>query len=193
MLSERLKQLAGAVTFQGATYRAIAHDRSALMPSLVVIVLAYALVGLVEAYQLVIAQDPDPAYAIVSIGMRTGYQMLTALSVWVIGGALNSILASRMFQGTIDVGQMMRIYGFAGVFRVLSAIPFASIALGGLSISFGYLLTLVGNGVGLRATAGLSTLHAAVVALLSGIIMFALLIGTNYMQILLFYTLGLPY
>lgn len=192
-MSERLKQLAGAVTFQGATYRAVAHDTRAMVPSLIVIVLAYALVGVVEGYHLVVEQNPEPAYAVVSMGMRVGYQMLTALSLWVLGGALNAILASQVFKGTIEVGQMMRIYGYAGVFRVLSVIPFTSVTFAGISVSLGYLLTLVGNGVGLRATARISALHAALVALLSGIIMFVLLIGINYMQNLLFYTLELPY
>lgn len=193
---ELLKRLAGIITLKGAVYRDIALDSEQTDASGAVIVSVYILIGLIDGYIVATANEVGRAMQIVTVGMTGGYQLFTGLFVWVVGGYLNALIASKVFQGNVNVGQMMRIIGYASIFRILGTIPLAGLTLLGITLDMkllSYLLTLVGSGVGLHASSQIGVVKTIITTITAGTILFYLVRLIKYVVVLLFYTLGIPY
>lgn len=193
---ELLKRLAGIITLRGAVYRDIALDSEQTDASGAVIVSVYILIGLIDGYIVATANDVGSAMQIVTVGMTGGYQLFTGLFVWVVGGYLNALIASKVFRGNVNIGQMMRIIGYASMFRILGTIPLAGFTLFGIALNMkflSYLLTLVGSGVGLHASSRIGIVKTIITTITAGAILFFLVRLIKYIVVLLFYTLGIPY
>jgi hypothetical protein len=193
---ELLKRLAGIITLRGAVYRDIALDSEQTDASGAVIVSVYILIGLIDGYIVATANEVGSAMQIVTVGMTGGYQLFTGLFVWVVGGYLNALIASKVFRGNVNIGQMMRIIGYASMFRILGTIPLAGFTLFGIALNMkflSYLLTLVGSGVGLHASSRIGIVKTIITTITAGAILFFLVRLIKYVVVLLFYTLGIPY
>ncbi len=193
---ELLKRLAGIITLKGAVYRDIALDSEQTDASGAVIVSVYILIGLIDGYIVATANEVGRAMQIVTVGMTGGYQLFTGLFVWVVGGYLSALIASKVFQGNVNVGQMMRIIGYASIFRIPGTIPLAGLTLLGITLDMkllSYLLTLVGSGVGLHASSRIGVVKTIITTITAGTILFYLVRLIKYVVVLLFYTLGIPY
>ncbi|NJN66509.1 MAG: hypothetical protein HC884_07240 [Chloroflexaceae bacterium] len=196
-IQDRLKEqgmlLKGIVTFRPSVYTAVAHDPRATGTSGIIIIAVYMLIGCVQAMIAPASTEETTSLMVklYGIGMFTGYQLFQALFAWVVGGVINTFLATRLFRGTINLAQMMRIIGYVSVFRLLEL---ATIA-GGLTQAIffvWYALLLIGHGVGIRAVAKIDAPRAAATAVLAGVPMYFLMILITYVIKLLFFTLDLP-
>lgn len=193
----QLERLLGILTFNKAVYQGIANDPKQTDSAGAVILSVYVLNGLVQGYTVAMAQpDTSRAMKMVTVGMSGGYQLFVGLFVWVVGAFLHVVLATTIFRAEVNVGQMMRIIGYASLFRLLGLIPLAPFveSFYGFTLDIkllGYLLAMVGSGIGLKAISRIGILPAVLVSIIAGALALYLILIIQYIINLLFYTLGL--
>ncbi|MEA3501464.1 MAG: YIP1 family protein [Actinomycetota bacterium] len=58
------------------------------------------------------------------IFVMVGVGILLAIVGWVVWAVITSLIGTKVFKGTTDVGEMLRVLGFAQAPRVIGVIPF---------------------------------------------------------------------
>ena len=61
-----------------------------------------------------------------------GLGILSAVVGWIVWAATTSFIGTRLFKGTTDMGEMLRVLGFAQAPRVIGLIPFLGPVRGGV-------------------------------------------------------------
>lgn len=69
-----------------------------------------------------IANFPVPAEG--GIFVMVGVGILLAIVGWVVWAVTTSVIGTKVFKGTADFGEMLRVLGFAQAPRVIGVIPF---------------------------------------------------------------------
>lgn len=119
------------------------YNRAERTPNLIwqalgVVVLANALaaVGSWIGYENTVGEDlwngirgwlgignfPIPAEG--GLPVMVGLGVLLAVAGWIVWAATTSFIGTRVFKGTTDLGEMLRVLGFAQAPRVIGVIPF---------------------------------------------------------------------
>ena len=118
-----VERMVGAATLDVRIYEEVEHDQNATGQAAGVV----ALVAIAAAIG---------SYGLGGIYGAIG-QIVAAFVGWVIWSAVTLVIGTKIFDGTADMGEMLRTLGFAqavGVIKVLSIIPLlgwiASIAAG---------------------------------------------------------------
>ncbi len=191
-LKEQGKLLKGIVTFQPSTYTTIANDPAATSSSGAIIIAVSMIVGFVQATIAPSTLEGGTSLLVrlYGIGMFTGYQLFQALFAWVVGALFTTLLATRLFGGSLSIAQMMRIIGYVSVFRLLEVTTVVGVPQAVFFVW--YALLLVGHTVGIRAVARIEPLKAAATAVLAGVPLYFLLILIIYVIRILFLVLELP-
>lgn len=156
------ERMIGAATLNISIYEEVEHDRTATGQAAGVV----ALVAIANA----IGAIGDGALAVIG-------GLILAFVGWIVWSALTLFIGTRLFEGTADMGEMLRALGFAqsaGVLNVLAILPL----LGWLvSLAVG-LWVLVCGIVGVRQALDFTTGKAILTVLIGWLIyvaMFALL------------------
>jgi hypothetical protein len=118
--------LLGAVMLRPAAYRAIAHDGS-LTTIAAILVLTVGLVsgffaGLFPAGTLTINGqliEPGLPYAVGNMLARA----ISDLAGWFISASLCATIAAQFFRGLTNRGEMLRVFGFTSLFKLLGVFP----------------------------------------------------------------------
>jgi hypothetical protein len=58
------------------------------------------------------------------IFVMVGMGVLLAIAGWIVWAVVTSVIGTKVFEGTTDVGEMLRVLGFAQAPRVIGVIPF---------------------------------------------------------------------
>jgi hypothetical protein len=95
-------------------YNAIEHDRSYTVRAMLLVVVVSAASGL------------GSAIAVDGVDMIEGSlsYTVTGLVGWVMWSASASLIGRRLFAGTTDLGQMLRVLGYAQAPRIIGIVPF---------------------------------------------------------------------
>ena len=124
-------------------YNEIEHDRSATLPALIVVVVATGLGGIGSA----IAAESN-----VVVGSIGG--AVTGVIGWIVWSAIALQVGRRAFGGTADLGEMLRVIGFAFAPLAIGVIPWLGF--------IGALWTLVAAVIAIREGLDFSTGNAVV-------------------------------
>lgn len=110
-----LERVIGVFKLDVATFEDIEHDTTATMQALIVVVV----VAIISAVGSAIG-------AVVSGGGVVGgifSSLITVLAGWVVWSALTYFVGTSLFGGQADLGEMLRVIGFAYAPQVLGIIP----------------------------------------------------------------------
>jgi hypothetical protein len=106
------ERMIGAATLDVGTYEEVEHDTTATAQAAGVV----ALVAIASAIG---------SYGVGGIGGALS-QLIGAFVSWVVWAAITLFIGTKVFNGTADMGEMLRTLGFAqavGVIKVLGIIP----------------------------------------------------------------------
>lgn len=150
------QRMIGAATLSIPTYEEVEHDRTATGQAAGVV----AIVAVASAIG-----------AIGGGGLAVIGTLVMAFVGWIIWSALTLFIGTRLFEGTSDMGEMLRVLGFAqsaGVLYVVGIIPI----LGGLvKIAVGLWLLVCGI-VGVRQALDFSTGKAIATVVIGWLVYF---------------------
>jgi hypothetical protein len=154
------QQLWGLVTFHGPTYRRIAEDPSLSGLAAGMVVISAVLIGLIGGLSsdsiavngLIVPAGPVHAAAQLLISL------VAALLAWVLASALCARVASDVFGGNTDTGEMLRVFGFLSIFSLLWLVPAGALLLAALLV--------VGIVIAIREAAEFSAGRAVATALI---------------------------
>ena len=107
------KRMIGAATLDVSTYEEVEHDQTATGQAAGVVALV-AVAGVIGSYG-----------AGGSVGMILA--VVSAFAGWLIWSAITLFIGTKVFDGTADMGEMLRALGFAqavGVLKVAGIVPF---------------------------------------------------------------------
>ena len=110
-MNSLVDRMVRAVKLENALYDEVEHDASAISQAALVVVLASVLAGLGSTLR---------HFSI--LGLAAG--ILSSLVGWAVWSACTWFIGTRVFKGTADVGEMLRVLGFAYTPMMLGIIPF---------------------------------------------------------------------
>lgn len=108
------ERMVGAATLNVPTYEEVEHDTTATGQAALVVTLV-AIAGAIGSYGMG-----------GGVGAALG-QVISAFVGWLIWAAVTLFIGTKVFDGTADMGEMLRTLGFAqsiGIVRVLGVVPF---------------------------------------------------------------------
>jgi hypothetical protein len=160
-------RLLGVALFQAPTYRQIADDPTATPSAGVVMLVATALAGFIGGLtadsitlngQRVFA---GPLHGVV----RALIEVCAGLVSWVIGSVVGALVATSLFRGRTNTAEMLRVLGYASVFRLLWIFPCGFV--------LSWLLSAVGTVIAVREAAEFDTSKAVITAAVAWAVSFA--------------------
>jgi hypothetical protein len=159
-----VERMIGAAKLDAQTYEAVEHDTNAMTQAAVVVVLA-AIAGAIGSLR-------DASAGGIVLGL------LSAVISWVIFSAMAYFVGTRLVpssETSANLGELLRTLGFAQTPSLLSVVGFIPVA-GPLIAFVGAVWTLVANIVAIRQALEMSTGRAIVVAILSVIVLFLIVL-----------------
>jgi hypothetical protein len=157
------ERIIGVLTLKPAVYREIADDTNATLTAGIIVAIVALFVGLAGGIVTAVTRELNTGQALLVGSISAIIQVIASMLGWTLGGFLNAFVATKLFNGDTDTGEMMRVFGFASIFQVIGVIPI----IGGL---IGAILSIIGNVIGIREAAEFTTGKAIGTALISGII-----------------------
>lgn len=157
-----MDRLMGIITLKPAAYKAVAEDRSATSMAAMIVIAVAIILGIITGIEG--AAGTTTSTAGIVIGAIISSIILTPIG-WLINGWLLAFVAKTFFQGDTDTGEMLRVTGFASVFRLAGIIPI----IGGL---IALVLGIIANVIGIREAANLDTTKAVLTAIIAAVIAF---------------------
>lgn len=157
-----VERVIGVLKLDVPTFEEIEHDQEATVQAAIIV----AVVAVVSAIGL--ALNPDIGF---NIGALIGV-ILSSILGWVAWSAVVYFVGTRFFGGTADLGEMLRVIGFAQVpqaINVLAFIPF----LGGIIGLIALIWSLITGVIGVRQGLDVST-GTAVIVMIIGAIAYAI-------------------
>jgi hypothetical protein len=145
-------------------YNAIEHDRSYTMRALVLVVIVSAASGIGSAIGVEgVSRIEGPVT-----------DTITGLAGWFLWSASAAFIGRRFFAGTTDLGEMLRVLGYAQAPRIIGIIPLLG--------PVGWAWALVAGVVAVREGQELTTGRAALVVVTGG----AVVVLLNWFAALVF-------
>lgn len=159
-----LERIVGVLKLDVPTFEEIEHDQSATGQAALVVVLVAVLSGLGSGLSG-------------TNGFSLGGLLLGIIGViigWVVWSALVYYIGTSFFGGTADIGEMLRVIGFArapSALGILAFIPVVGLIIGLVAAVW----SLVAGVIGVRQGLDISTTNAVIVVIIGWIV--AVVIG----------------
>lgn len=152
----------GVLKLDVPTFEEIEHDQGATGQAALVVVLVAVLSGLGAG------MAGDTGF---SIGLLIG-AVLTSIIGWIAWSAVVYFVGTNFFGGTADIGEMLRVIGFAQVPQALNLLAFIPVI--GSIVGFAALVwALITGVIGVRQGLDVST-GTAVIVMIIGAITYAI-------------------
>ncbi len=156
----------GVFKLNAATFNEIEQDKTATTQAALVVVLVALISGIGAAIGAVMLNRTMPGLMEGLEGsLGEGFDMslipqmspigaflnavIGALLSWLVWSALTYFVGTKLFNGTADMGEMLRVIGFAQAPRLLSALGFIP-CIGALFSIAGWVWALAASFVGIR-------------------------------------------
>ena len=164
-----MDRLMGIITFKAPVYKEVAEDRTATPTAAMIVIGVAIIVGIING--LLSMGTTGSSAAGVIIGAVISSIIITPIT-WFLNAWLLAFIAKSFFQGDTDTGEMLRVTGFAAIFRLVGIIPI----IGGL---IALVLVIIANVIGIREAANFDTGKAVLTAIIAAVIAFivALILG----------------
>lgn len=159
-----MDRIIGIVTFKSETYREVAEDTTATTKAGIIVAIVAIITGISSGVMTAFRLDTETFIMIIMAIFIPIVQIVASLLGWLLGGWLNATVATKLFNGDTDTGEMLRVFGYSRIFQLLAAIPIVGIV--------GAILSVIGNVIGIREAAEFSTGKAVGTAIISGLIVF---------------------
>lgn len=161
-----LQRIMGVFKLSAATFTEIENDQTATTQAAIVVILVAILGGIGAAVGAIALNRAMPGIVEGLEGtLGEGFDMslvpqmspvgaflnaaIGALLSWLVWSALTYLVGTKLFKGTADMGEMLRVIGFAQAPRLLSVFSFIP-CLGGLLSLAGLIWALVASFIGIR-------------------------------------------
>ena len=161
-----LQRILGVFKLDKATFAEIEGDQSATTQAAIVVILVALVAGIGAAIAAVMLNRTMPGLmeglsesGIEGLDLTMVPQMspigaflnavIGALLSWVVWSALTYFIGTKMFGATADMGEMLRVIGFAQAPRLLSGLSFIP-CLGGILSLVGWVWALAASFVAIR-------------------------------------------
>ncbi len=161
-----LQRILGVFKLDKATFAEIEADQSATTQAAIVVVLVALIAGIGAAIAAVMVNRTMPGVieglgesGIEGLDLSMIPQMspigaflnaaIGALLSWLVWSALTYFIGTKLFGGTADMGEMLRVIGFAQAPRLLSGLSFIP-CLGGILGLVGWVWALAASFVAIR-------------------------------------------
>lgn len=161
-----LQRILGVFKLNKATFAEIEADQSATTQAAIVVVLVALIAGIGAAIAAVMVNRTMPGVieglgesGIEGLDLSMIPQMspvgaflnavIGALLSWLVWSALTYFIGTKLFGGTADMGEMLRVIGFAQAPRLLSGLSFIP-CLGGILSLVGWVWALAASFVAIR-------------------------------------------
>lgn len=171
-----MDRIMGVLTLKAPVYRQIAEDQSATTTAAIIVAIVSVVSGVVGAVFLSALSSSLPQTGGMNPTNPIGFAIQTiavGLIGWVVGSWAMAF-AGNALGGKTNTGEMLRVYGFASIFSLLSIIP----CLG----FFAWILAIIATVIGIREAAEVSTGKAIGI----GIVAFIVLIVVSFVLNLIF-------
>lgn len=190
-----LQRILGVFKLSKATFEEIEGDQSATTQAAIVVVLVALIGGIGAAIGAVMLNRSMPG--LMEGLSQSGIEGLDAslipqmspvgafinavvgsLLSWLVWAALTYFIGSKLFGASTDMGEMLRVIGFAQALRLLSGLSFIP-CLGGVLSLVGWVWALAASFVGIREGLDLDTGKTVITIVLAFIAAFlvSMLIG----------------
>jgi hypothetical protein len=153
-----MDRLMGILTFKAPVYKEVAEDRTATGTAAMIVIAVAIVVG------IVVGILTNGASVGLIVGAIVSSIIVTPIA-WFINAWLLAFVAKSFFQGDTDTGEMLRVTGYAAIFRLASIIPI----LGGL---IALVLGIIANVIGIREAANVDNTKAILIAIIAAVIAF---------------------
>jgi hypothetical protein len=156
--STMMDRLMGILTFKAPVYKEVAEDRTATGTAAMIVIAVAIVVGIVTGILT------NGASVGLIVGAIVSSIIVTPIA-WFINAWLLAFVAKSFFQGDTDTGEMLRVTGYAAIFRLASIIPI----IGGL---IALVLGIIANVIGIREAANVDNTKAILIAVIAAVIAF---------------------
>jgi hypothetical protein len=156
--STMMDRLMGILTFKAPVYKEVAEDRTATGTAAMIVIAVAIVVGIVNGF---LAGNSGAG---VIIGSIVSSIIITPIA-WFINAWLLAFVAKSFFQGDTDTGEMLRVTGYASIFKLAQIIPI----IGGL---IALVLGIIANVIGIREAANVDNTKAILIAIIAAVIAF---------------------
>jgi hypothetical protein len=190
-----LQRIIGVFKLNAATFADVEQDQSATTQAALLVLLVGLVAGISGAIGAVAFNQTAPGImesleGAFGEGMDLGFVpqmspvggfingLVGAILSWLVWSALTYFIGTKLFSGTADMGEMMRVIGFAQAPRLLSIFGFIP-CLGGLLSLAGWIWSLAASFVGIREGLDLDSGKTLVTILLAfiGAVVVSFLVG----------------
>jgi len=151
-----MDRLMGILTLKAPVYKEVAEDRSATSTAGMIVIAVAIIVGIING---LLAGGNGAGVIIGTIILSI---ILTPIG-WFLNAWLLAFVAKSFFQGDTDTGEMLRVTGYAAIFRLAGVIPI----IGGL---ISLVLGIIASIIGIREAANVDNTKAILIAIIAGVI-----------------------
>ena len=152
------RNVLSAVLLDAEFYNRAEHDRSLTKQAAAVVVVATTMAGVGSAIAI-----ESNVFAGAALGLVGG------LVGWVLWSALALVIGTKLFAGTSDIGEMLRVVGFSFAPLAIGVVPWLGLV--------GAVWTLVAAVIGVREGLDFSTKRAVFTMAIGWVVWLALSIG----------------
>lgn len=165
-----LKRIGGVFRLDSQTFEEVEGDTNALGQAVLVVFIVALVASLGSIFGALISDD---------VPLRSGLSTLLSVMVgWVVWSVVTWFAGVTFFGGKADIGEMLRVIGFAYAPQVLGIIPCIGWPIGIIwSIAAGFVA--VRQGLDLDNTKTLFTIVVGVIAYIVVMIIFSIILGTT--------------
>lgn len=161
-----LERAVRAARLDVSLYEEVEHDRSYTQEAFLIVII----VSVLGAIGTWVGPD-DRNLVTILLNMA-----VSGLLGWVIWAAVTLVVGTRVFGGTADYGEMLRVLGYAQAPLALAIIPFIGALVGGIwAIVSG--VVAVRQGLDLSTGQAVATVLIGVLAIIATVIVIGLLFG----------------
>ncbi len=185
-----LQRILGVFKLDKATFAEIENDRTATTQAAIVVILVALVAGIGAAIGASMFNEAAPAMMeglseslgeTIDLGMTPRLSpvgafinaVLGALLSWLVWSALTYFIGTRLFGAQADMGEMLRVIGFAQAPRLLSGLGFIP-CIGPVLSLVGLIWSLAASFVGIREGLDLDSGKTLLTIVLSFIAAFAI-------------------
>lgn len=165
-----LNRIIGIFRLDVNTFEEVEHDQSATGQAALVVIIVAIIAGIGSGFGASIQNRPFFSGFIVTL--------LSALVGWVVWSVVSWFVGTSFFGGQADVGEMLRVIGFAQAPQVLGIIPCIGVLVGWIwSLIAGFIA--IRQGLDLDNTKALLTIIIGFIFLIVVYVIFGIIFGVT--------------